>query len=82
MIYFSNQNPEDGQSIEVFTKDSKESLKDAIDRVFLNGLSPDLCYFQNVENTFGYPSTFSLGLIGYSASEIPVHCPKAYSKSN
>jgi hypothetical protein len=95
-VYSANDKPEEGQSIEVFQKDPKISLQDAIEDKFLAGIDPKDCFVKTYANNDpmlsetspNLPSYITAG-IAYPPSDDPdafgwdnSKCPKGYSETN
>ena len=85
-------NLEVGQWVEVFDKESDQTLAQAIETDFLQGYDPAACYVTVNPDYFydqGYPSEYQLALIDYPTSTDPNaipwidhSCPQGYSKTN
>lgn len=79
--------PTSGQSVEIFTKDPKITLEQAITNQFLKGISPDVCFVQKetstdpniMKATISYP-------VPANSDEPPFMfgdaCPNGYKRSN
>lgn len=89
-VYTGNQNPTQGQFVEVFQKNSGETLKAAIKKLLLAGKSEADCFVEDYKLT-DYPSGFVGAQIGYptdsndnmeTLEEKANKCSPGYAKSN
>lgn len=88
-IYMGTK-PEEGQWVEVFKKDKNDTLKQAISKQFLSGISENDCFVENVTAKRKYSPEFQVAEITFPYdpnSEIPFFavehkCPKGYTRSN
>jgi hypothetical protein len=92
-VHGTKEAPTSGQSIEVFDKDSKVSIKQAIEQTFLKGISPQDCFVDIFDPKFnpGHPSSEINAGIGYPdpdpnndtpAFAEPNKCPDEYEETN
>lgn len=90
-IFMDNTSFDTGQFVEVFTKDKNDTLAEAIEKQFLNGISKNDCFVINGNSTFKfYPASYTTAEISYPESndqnvgpgEIPAKCPQNYSRTN
>ena len=86
------QEPEGGNSIEVFAKDPNESISEAIEGRFLKGYNPEDCYvvIDDVPSEFDLRSGYMFASISYPPPDDPEapwfenssKCPVNYSATN
>ena len=85
-MHATGQNPETGQSIEVFTKDPKISLEQAITDQFLKGYNPADCFVKTYNYEQRFPNYVSAGIAFSDPNngwwQNPDKCPKNYSETN
>lgn len=92
-VYLPYDKPEQGQSVEVFAKDPKDTLSEAITKKFLGGISPKDCFVEAVHGAISVlPASSSLvaAIINYpppSSPDAPFwqnsdKCPAGYSATN
>lgn len=91
-LYGSNETPEQGKVIEMFTKESDQSLKDAIQTKLLARTNPADCFVADIQRSpqDPRPLTFQFSEISYPAPDDPsapfwqnsTKCPQAYAKTN
>lgn len=80
--------PEDGQSIEMFTKDPQDTLAQAITKKFLSGISPTDCFVRPGTVSAKAASQLERATIGYPIPEgadpfeSGQKCPANYKESN
>lgn len=88
-VHGSKRSPDQGQSLEVFTKNPSLSLQEAIGAKFLNGYSPKDCFVKIDEpNAIGLPNYIAT-VISFPRSEDQnapwwqnSKCPENYSETN
>jgi len=78
--------PEDGQYVEVFEKDRKISLKEAIEQQFLKGYSANDCYVEEgtgigSDNVLTATIRYTKGLLNEDPSSSPNICPTDYAET-
>ncbi len=91
-LHTTKEKPEQGKSIEVFTKDPKLTFKQAIEQMFLKNYSPQNCYVEEVpqDPLDARPDNYMFAGISYPAPTEPGapfwqngnKCPQPYSKTN
>lgn len=90
-IYADNTSFDNGQFVEVLSKDKNDTLAEAIEKKFLNGISKNDCFVISENNNFKfYPASYSTAEISYPENndpntgpgEIPAKCPQNYSRTN
>ena len=97
-VYYTQQQAEQGQSVQEFTKDPKDTLEAAISKKFLSGISPDDCYVTDFAAFFKKysqevpptPTGISKDIIAYPFPADTTQpydanagkCPEAYRLSN
>lgn len=87
-VYMSTTKAEDGQYLEVFTKDANDSLETAIQKKFLVGYNSTNCFVETIENKDG--TGMAKAIISYPPPSDPDEpffansdkCPAVYSQSN
>lgn len=89
-VYSTNGAPENGQYLEMFSKNKNQSLIDAIKQKILTGYSLNDCLVKTMSGTFNgqsYPANFELAQIGVpttagvdmeTLSEEAKKCPAGY----
>jgi len=96
-VYDTRQNAENGQYLELFTKNPNDSLSEAVNAQFLTGYSKTDCYVVVSPNNDGtstgvnaYPESYERVTISYPVNTDPndfpfknaEKCPPTYTKSN
>jgi len=91
-VYDTDYPYDQGQYVEVFNKDTKDTLEQAIQKTLLANISPEDCFVKNYQfsQTNPYPSSYQLKTLGYkydANSDLPFwaqenNCPKPYEESN
>jgi len=89
-VHGANGEPEQGQSIEVFTKDSNLTLGEAIEARFLGGYDPNDCFVKNYGTNETRLENYVSAGISFPPSSDPDapwwqnadKCPQHYSESN
>jgi cytoskeletal protein RodZ len=87
-VYNTKYSYESGQYVEVFNKNSDLTLKEAINKTFLENYSQDKCVVSTNESSNKYPSTYTLATIKVPGeftdmldmSERVKNCPKIYTQ--
>lgn len=82
--------PEEGQWVEVFKKDKNDTLKQAISKQFLAGISENDCFVEDVTVNNKFPPSYKVAEITFPYdpnSDIPFFaiehkCSKGYTRSN
>ena len=89
-IYDSNYDYDSGQYVEVFTKESDQTLKQAIEETFLEGYTADKCIATSSPASEEYPSTYIQGNITVPGEFTDIEemalkwqeCPQPYVRTN
>lgn len=89
-LYLANETPGDWQSIEVFNKDSKISLAEAIKSRFLANYSPEDCFVKNTTTDEQKNAGYESAVISFPPAansngpwwENNNKCPANYSETN
>jgi hypothetical protein len=70
-VYLADEDYNLGQSVEVFSKDPKLTLKEAIEKKFLVGYNPKTCFVKDHEEYYQLNDKTETAVIGYPASDNP-----------
>lgn len=86
-VFMTNMEPEEGQSVEVFSKNPDDSLSDAISKHFLAGKEEEKCFVTTTKKEgtittaiIDFPEDQAEGLEGMS--EMTAYCSEDYAKTN
>ncbi|MBE2280681.1 MAG: hypothetical protein IAE91_09835 [Ignavibacteriaceae bacterium] len=76
------QSEEEAQFIELFAKKENETFQEAIERIYLDGVPENFCYFSPIENEYNFTNkNFTLGTIRSGVGVRPEQCPGPYTEN-
>ncbi len=81
-IKSAEQSDSDSQYVELYSKKTDESLEDAVNRIFLDGVPETFCYFKPEALSYKFDNkNYIFGSINAGIGVNPEQCPTPYTKN-